>query len=103
MKTAPSFFRIHTVSISLNTCPFEPPRDEPMLVEIADPIGGALYILLNAIASGHHGEHVDRKGDGRPSELSSSQGMRDIRATVPEGAMALILDFYSDKSDINAP
>ena len=69
---------------------------------IRDPIGGALTIAFNSRVSGDKGTHTLWTGGHSKRELADSKGMHAIRATVPSGAVALIINFYSDKSDINA-
>ena len=102
VQTATAFFRVHDVLISLGDCPFTPSRDIPLVAKLVDPRGSALSMVFNARVSGHEGQHLDWKGTAPPGELSSSPGMLIIRGSVPSGTVALILNFYSDKSDINA-
>ena len=101
-----SFFKVHIVDIDLADLPFKPTRYTRLRVLIRDPIGAALTLVTNRRISGKDGENVDWYGEGAGAgasvELSTSPGMARIRESVPKGALALILNFFSDKSDVNS-
>ena len=98
-----SLFRIHAIPIDVSDLPFKPPR-ATIMQELRDPIGAALSVAYHCRITGAAGQHIDWGQHGEAfglGELSASEGVRQIRASLPEGARALIINLFSDKSDVD--
>ena len=96
-------YRVHSVPIDVSDLPFKPPR-ATIVQDLRDPIGAALSVAYHSRITGGEGQHIDWGQHGAGfgiGELSASEGVRMIRAALPEGAHALILNLFSDKSDVD--